>query len=189
MDATRPRLLCREGPSAELRARLPHDHVLAELMDEHLQLLSQLARLEELARGPGGAASPPFAEMEAIARRLEGAEPHHQREEQVLFPALTERGLAGPPRMMEHEHVELRARKHRVRELAAQAAAGDPAAPASLRREALGLVAMLREHIHKEDEILYPMAFETIEASAWADMRRRCDAIGTCCGRHGPGAH
>ena len=32
-----------------------------------------------------------------------GAEPHHQREEEVLFPAIEELGIAGPPNMMRTE--------------------------------------------------------------------------------------
>jgi DUF438 domain-containing protein len=50
--------------------------------------------------------------LEGIAAHLLGAEPHHQREEQVLFAELENRGLFGQPRVMRMEHEDLRIRKH-----------------------------------------------------------------------------
>jgi hypothetical protein len=45
---------------------------------------------------------------------------------------------------------------------------------------------MLREHIAKEDGVLYPLALRVIrEPSTWAELRARCDAIGYCCPRAG----
>jgi len=40
----------------------------------------------------------------------------------------------------------------------------------------------LRQHIHKENHILYPMAIRTItEDSEWDKMKIKCDEIGYCC--------
>jgi len=39
----------------------------------------------------------------------------------------------------------------------------------------------LRDHIFKENHILYPTAIESIkEKETWEDMKRRCDEIGYC---------
>ena len=43
------------------------------------------------------------------------------------------------------------------------------------------LAAMLRDHIHKENEVLYPMALSVIEAGAWEQLNRQADKIGACC--------
>lgn len=167
------------GERDSFRARLPEGHPLATMMTEHEHILGWLARLEEIVAQESLDAEA-RAEAGAIGERLVGAEPHHQREEQVLFPALIERGIAGPPRVMEAEHVELRQHKHAVRDLALEG--GDEA---KLRRTARILIAMLRDHIAKEDGVLYPMAFEVIAAEEWPALKARCDEIGYCCGRHG----
>jgi hemerythrin-like domain-containing protein len=168
---------------APFRARLPDGHVLATLMDEHARMLAHLDHLEPQAAKLENTSGMAFARIEAIARHLIGAEPHHQREEQVLFPALRERGIEGPPAVMEEEHVELRALKHAVVDLAGKCTAGDKAAVEALRRTVRTLVSALRSHIDKEDSILYPMAFASMSDADFAAMRARCDEVGYCCGR------
>jgi hemerythrin-like domain-containing protein len=171
------------GVRDAFRARLPQDHVLATLMDEHARLLSVLDQLEDLARGLNSSAGMVLARIEALGRQLLGAEPHHAREEKVLFPALRARGIDGPPDVMEAEHHELRTLKHQVVDLAAKAAMGDAGATDQLRSAAQTLVGLLRGHIEKEDSILYPMAFAAIPEGEWANMRACCDEIGYCCHR------
>ena len=43
------------------------------------------------------------------------------------------------------------------------------------------LTTNLTDHIYKEDNILYPMAYETLEKSEWKEVRKKFDAIGYCC--------
>jgi len=80
---------------------------------------------------------------------------HHGKEEERLFPALEERGVpreAGPIGVMCHEHVEGRGHIQRMREyLRLQRFDG-------VRNESLEYVALLRQHIRKEDEVLFVMA-------------------------------
>jgi DUF438 domain-containing protein len=102
------------------------------------------------------------------------AEPHHQREEQALFPELERRGVTGPPRIMRLEHVELRQRKHALQELA-QAAETMPYADFKERLNEVTtyLVFNLRDHIFKEDNILYPTAAQTIGTLPPGRLSRR----------------
>ena len=181
---------CEHGHSqpaaaSPFRASLPADHVLATLMDEHQRILGRLNRLEELVRSPSGGPEPPgveqLQEIHETGGQLIGAEPHHQREEQVLFPVLTALGIEGPPRRMELEHVELRRLKHSIRDKSEEMLATHADHWRDLARDARELVSMLRSHIHKEDEILYPMAFEEIAVESWVPMKARCDEIGYCC--------
>ena len=121
------------------------------------------------------------AQQLAIGTHLVGVEPHHQREEQVLFPALRDRGLEGPPTMMEIEHVELRTLKHAIVEDCTKLLAEGPGRWSELRHTAQSLVGMLREHIWKEDTILYPMALRLISDPAdWSELKQRCDEVGYC---------
>ena len=160
-------------------------------MDEHQAILARLERLQELVARELGEPSAPDArarleEIASIGRHLVDAEPHHQREEQVLFPALRELGIEGPPNVMEAEHVELRALKHAVAEGAAKILeSGDGAGVArGFARNARQLVGLLRDHIAKEDHVLYPMAVQAIAPAEWERMKARCDEIGYCCGGH-----
>jgi hemerythrin-like domain-containing protein len=86
---------------------------------------------------------------------------HHAKEEGFLFPLMEAHGFSrehGPTGVMRHEHEE--GRRH-LREMAAvidAAAAGDPGALREFAKQAGCYVAMLRQHIRKEDQRLFPMA-------------------------------
>ncbi len=109
-------------------------------------------------------------------------EPHMMKEEQILFPAVRMLEQAShqvtfpfgsvqnPIRMMEHEHDNAGAGLRRLRELTSGFAATDDACNAYLGLyEALAkLEADLHEHIHKENNILFPRAAE-LEAKQPAD--------------------
>lgn len=169
------------GPSA-VRASLADDHPIATLLDEHQAILAKLARLVELVGRTDVPERGGLEELAALAVHLIGVEPHHRREEQVLFPALEERGIHGPPEMMAFEHVRLRAMKHALRDLAELLLEGDRGLWPEARATAETLAQLLRAHIAKEDDILYPLALRVIrDPAVWAELRRRCDAIGYCC--------
>lgn len=184
-----------DGQRDAFRTSLAAGHPVGTLMDEHLAILENLDRLEVLVRPReiDLADEVDRARVQRVAglgATLVGAEPHHQREEQVLFPALREQGLSGPPAVMEAEHVELRALKHAVTDGAAAVLDGGATSWDEVRRSAVRLVVQLRDHIFKEDTILYPMAVQSIRDPAqWEQMKVRCDAIGYCCGHHGGCAH
>lgn len=174
---------CQPG-SGTLRASLSDDHPVAVLLDEHQVILSHLARLAELTASPTVPERAELEQLTLLAARLIGVEPHHQREEQVLFPALQERGIHGPPEAMASEHVSLRALKHALDYHARRLLAGNRSAWPDARATAETLIEMLRAHIAKEDGVLYPLALRAIDdPSVWAELRRRCDEIGYCCTR------
>ncbi len=171
----------------EVREGLPAGHPLDTLYREHDEILSFLDDLERInaqlrhrvVYNPG---DPDYAELKAIAEELLAAEKHHAREEQVLFPELERRGITGPPRIMRMEHEDLRAHKRLLADLAAAAGQTDLATfQESLDKLASHLVFHLRDHIFKENTILYPAARQTIPAEAWGGMKERADSIGYCC--------
>jgi hemerythrin-like domain-containing protein len=86
---------------------------------------------------------------------------HHHKEEGVLFIAINESGVpteGGPIGVMlaEHEHGRLFTRE--MKDAAQKREVGDLSAQAAVVQNALGYVALLRQHIHKENNILFPMA-------------------------------
>ncbi len=172
---------------APVRAGLAPGHVLDTFYREHDQILRFLDILEAVAgRLRGERAYDPaqsdYGTLRAVTEHLVGAEKHHAREEEVLFPELERRGIDGPPRVMRFEHVELRAQKARLLELA-QGVGGMnfTAFQREVNDLAASLIFQLRDHIFKENTILYPTALEVIPKEAWDGLKKSCDDIGYCC--------
>jgi len=124
-----------------------------------------------------------FKELRHIAEHLVETEKHHQREEDVLFPELEKRGISGPSRIMRMEHDMLRPRKKRLKEISENVEDIDFADfKGELNELTRFIVFNLRDHIFKENHILYPTAFEVIDdPEVWKKMLNDADQIGYCC--------
>jgi len=164
-------------------------HPLNTLVGEHQMILGFLDTLEQTAniieRTPKWDVT--IEEALDIAKNITAhlaeAEKHHEREEKALFPALEERGITGPTRIMRMEHADMRPHKERLSELVESARPDNYAEVRDeIVAEARYIVGNLREHIVKENTILYPAAFEAINFdAAWDAIRRTSDDIGYCC--------
>src|SRR5512140_639146 len=104
---------------------------------------------------------------------------HHAKEEGVLFGAIARSGMPadeGPIPVMLDEHVEARTRTRLLRNAAKRLEEGDAAAAALVVSAAHSYAALIREHIAKEDEVLFPMAAQMMapemEAQVIAGMAR-----------------
>lgn len=85
---------------------------------------------------------------------------HHGKEEETLFPVLEERGIpreGGPIGVMLTEHEQGRGFVGALTEAVERYARGDEAAKAVIIENARGYVNLLRQHIPKEDTVLFPM--------------------------------
>ena len=90
---------------------------------------------------------------------------HHKKEEGVLFVALAANGMSQdtePLCIMLAEHEEGRHLTRALREGAERVQGGDTTALSQVIQNALDYAALLREHIQKEDHILFPMADNVI---------------------------
>jgi len=90
---------------------------------------------------------------------------HHAKEEDALFVRMGEKGFpreAGPVAVMLHEHDLGRAHVAAVAGNIAAAAAGDAAARALVAERLAGYASLLRQHIFKENNILFPMADQAL---------------------------
>lgn len=106
---------------------------------------------------------------------------HHRKEEEMLFPAMTAAGLppqGGPVGMMLTEHGEGRRLVGALQAAALRLQAGEEAARDDLVPVALRYVELLRDHIGKEDEILFPMAEQVVAEPAWTALREAFDRDG-----------
>jgi hemerythrin-like domain-containing protein len=139
------------------------------LMSEHRVIERVIATLETAAnRLQAGQEVRPGFFMDAtdfIKGFADGC--HHRKEEGVLFKALQANGMPagqGPIAVMLSEHEQGRKFTRAMRTAAEQLQAGDPAARAILVQNARGYAALLRQHIQKEDQVLFPMAGRIIPA-------------------------
>ena len=94
---------------------------------------------------------------------------HHAKEEDLLFPLLKERGVpeeGGPIGVMLQEHVLGRDCVRRMRE-ASEAAEFDGPTFAVAANE---FIPLLRQHIYKENNVLYPMGEQVLTEADDADL-------------------
>jgi len=102
---------------------------------------------------------------------------HHGKEEDILFKAMVEAGFpsqGGPIAVMLHEHDVGRAFVKRLADLATQAAPWSAGDREALAEAAHGYASLLRQHIQKEDSILYPMAEQRLPPPLMERVERDC---------------
>jgi len=128
------------------------------LRAEHVLILQALETIESAARALDRAASIPdewWTEMIGWLRGFADRN-HHAKEEDALFPAMVEKGIpsqGGPIGVMLDEHTRGR--------LLIRAMESGTGADRTL--SARGYVDLLRAHIAKENEVLFPLADAVLE--------------------------
>lgn len=145
-----------------------------KLMEEHRLIERVLDCLISLVNEAEGGA--PFAVMEAAAALdfiQEFADKrHHGKEEDHLFRLLEARGMGGggPVQVMRHEHDIGRACVRAMRDSLKAAGQGEVKARETFASAAREFVALLRDHIAKEDGVLYVMANRLLDSQDQAAL-------------------
>lgn len=171
----------------KLRNNISNGHLLYTMVEEHTVILEVLKELEEvtnviLSMDKYDESKSEFKKVTELAIKVLDAEPHHKREEDVLFVELEKRGITGPTRIMKLEHEDLRNMKKKLKELSETVEDMDfDVYKSSLEKISKAICFELKDHIFKENYILYPTALETInDDSLWNGMKSKCDEIGYC---------
>jgi len=133
------------------------------LRDEHEVILRVLHATEATANAVEFGVEAPAQFLSDVVEflRLYADRQHHGKEEDLLFPELEKKGLprsGGPVGVMLMEHQLGRAHIAKMVEAATAYAGGDRTAGATWADAALDYVALLREHVAKENQILFVMA-------------------------------
>jgi len=105
---------------------------------------------------------------------------HHAKEEDLLFVKMQERGMPreqGPIAVMLADHDKGRGYLAAVREALPAAVRDDSAAASAIAENLSAYVGMLRAHISKEDNILYPMADDLFSDQDQADLTAAFDKV------------
>jgi hemerythrin-like domain-containing protein len=133
----------------------------AILRKEHDAILKMLDATEEAARRMDGGAKVKTETLEGLLEffRLFADKCHHGKEEDLLFPLLESRGMprsGGPTGVMLHEHEQGRALIKQMAE-ATEACRRGEKAESAWAAAARGYTELLRQHISKENNILFVM--------------------------------
>jgi hemerythrin-like domain-containing protein len=86
---------------------------------------------------------------------------HHGKEEDYLFPVLEQLGVSrngGPIGVMLREHEQGRGEVREMRKALKAYRGGDPSAAAEFASHAAAYIGLLRRHIDKENNVLFPIA-------------------------------
>ena len=105
---------------------------------------------------------------------------HHAKEEKLLFVRMEERGMpvqGGPIGAMLQEHDEGRRLVRTAAGALPQAGAGDAAARITLTSSLQAFARLLRAHIDKENNVLYPMADALLTAADQVDLSAAFDRL------------
>jgi Uncharacterized conserved protein len=168
----------------KLRASVSPGHPLHTLITEHdsiLEFLDSLEKLNASIQSKNKVEAKEVELLKELAESLISAENHHAREENALFPELEKLGITGPTRIMRMEHVELRAKKKELLSIANEFEAIDTAEfKEKVDETAKYIIFNLRDHIFKENHILYPSSLENIKEDIWPEIKKKCDEIGYC---------
>lgn len=169
-----------------LKANVPVGHPLSTLISEHEEILKILDRLDEVNAEIQKLEefddnNPLFEELKDIGTKLLDTEKHHTREEETIFPEVDKSGVTGPTRIMRMEHDDLWPHKEEIDKLAKNAADMNfTEFKEELSSHAEYVVVTLRDHIFKENNILYPTAKDVIEEGKWDEIKSKSNEIGYC---------
>lgn len=162
------------------------------LRSEHDVILRMLEATEEVARQFSSGATVVPATLDGLLEffRLFADRCHHGKEEDLLFPLLHEKGMPremGPIGVMLSEHAQGRELIAQMARAAAAHSQGATQAGAEWARAARGYAALLREHIAKENNILFVMAEQMLTPDEQDRLAEQFERVET--DKMGAGTH
>jgi hemerythrin-like domain-containing protein len=144
------------------------------LSDEHRVIERVLAVVEKLTQTPVESAIENWKKALDFFRCF-ADQCHHFKEEQVLFPAMEEHGIprdGGPIGTMLVEHEEGRGHVRSMLAALVLVETKNEAAKEALLNSARSYIRLLREHIEKEDEVLFRIADDVISPDEQKQLLR-----------------
>jgi len=153
-----------------------------DLKHEHNAVLVALQILDKVAAAVAAKDDQAPAHLEQLLDFFKGFVDrcHHGKEEDVLFPELERRGVArdgGPIGVMLSEHEVGRGHVRAIAEGLARAKRGDAGSAGAITEHAQAYHQMLQAHIHKENNVLFPMADRLVPEDVADKLYEQFEAI------------
>lgn len=163
-----------------------------QLMEEHRAIEAMLDILESVCLKLEAGEAVDVEHLERILEffRIFADQCHHGKEEDLLFPAMEKAGIpreGGPIGVMLIEHTHGREYVKGMSVAVASYKAGEANAASAFIANARGYLTLLRQHISKEDNILYRMADMHLSAKKQEELLEQFDQVER--ERIGPGKH
>ncbi len=119
-------------------------------------------------------------QLRTVFNNLADIDKHYKRKEYLVFPFLEKHLITGPPKVMWGKHDEVRALLKSAFEVLST-----PVATATELKSLLGLafdpvIAQIEGMIMKEEEILFPMALDTLTEEEWYKIYQETPEFGYC---------
>lgn len=150
-------------------AVLAREHRLIE------RALDVLSRICDESRRPEGLNAADTIQLIQFLRDF-ADRTHHLKEEQILFPAIETKAFF-PGCGLVTEHQLGRERVRRMADAVEPSSRGDAESLRVFRQQARSLIAMLREHIVKEDDCLANVVHRTFSAEDCERLTREFDEM------------
>lgn len=146
-----------------------------ELKEEHRGILLMLKILEKVCAKLEAKEKVYPDHLERIVEffRVFADKCHHGKEEDLLFPEMEKSGIPkerGPIGVMLMEHDQGRAFVRGMGEAAARYKKGESTASAEFSKNARDYIALLTQHINKENNILFPMGDRAISREKQGEL-------------------
>lgn len=130
-----------------------------DLENDHIHILRLTDIMEQVTK----TAAPEISDLESIVSLIKNYADgfHHAKEEKIFFPGLEEKGFSphqGPVAVMLAEHIQGREYVRGMEEYIKLCKDGDNTALKYVFANMSGYVTLLRNHISKENNILFRMA-------------------------------
>ena len=141
-----------------------------DLKHDHEAILSALSILDRIGAGIGSGGRPDKEDLAAFIGFLKefADKCHHGKEEGLLFPALIKAGMperGGPVGVMLAEHAQGR---DYIKEMEIAIVSGPDYVTFSHAAHAYS--ALLKDHIQKENNVLFPMAEESLDTQRMDEL-------------------
>ncbi len=142
------------------------NYATRNLEEDHVNILKLIDVMESMTR----LSEPNVAHLEEMVDLIRNYADglHHAKEESLLFPLMAERGFSmrqGPIAVMLHDHTEGRNYVKGMAENILLLKEGDLSAINLVYYNILGYNELLRNHIAKENNVLFRMADNALSAS------------------------
>jgi hemerythrin-like domain-containing protein len=149
---------------------------MEELRMEHEAVTLTLRVLEEICRRMERQGDPGVGD--AVTQLLEFFSVfvdkcHHGKEEELLFPALEQVGVrveGGPIGVLLKEHQQGRECVRKMKASFSEYRPGEPASSVGFCQDAREYVALLGQHIEKENNVLFPLAERELSEAKQAEL-------------------
>lgn len=164
---------------------IPEGHPVDTFKKENIELLKVSNQLKELFNEINNVNNEDVVEylqkLKSKFNALMDVDKHYQRKENLLFPYLEAKGITGPPKIMWAKHDEAREYiKTAIEACGIQEKIDIEDIKTTIDYLFKPAVLSIDDMIMKEDEILFPMAMDTLTDLEWYEIYQETLDIGFC---------